>query len=111
MKAGNCSRVWRPVAGVMLVGALTFAVTAQGGPRDTGSSRDTNRPKSETARLVTGPSTQIQQAVAGGAGMVWSLEPRKDYPGGSYNSSIYTQANVSGTGRSTAAISRVPAYT
>jgi len=93
MKAGNCSRVWRPVAGVMLVSALTFAVTAQGGPRD---SRDASRPKSETARLVTGPSGQIQQAVAGGAGITFDLRPVKDYPGGSYNSSIYTQANVSG---------------
>jgi len=92
MKAGNCSRVWRPVAGVMLVSALTFAVTAQGGPRDT---RDAGRPKSETARMVTGPSSQIQQAVAGG-GTTFELRPVKDYTGGSYNSSIYTQANISG---------------
>jgi hypothetical protein len=79
----------------MLVGALTFAVTAQGGPRETGSTRDT-QPKSETARLVTGPSGNIQQAVTAGAGMNFRLIPRKDYPGGSYNSAIYTQANVVG---------------
>jgi len=96
MKAGNCSRVWRPAVGVMLVGALAFAVTAQGGPRETGSSRDTNRPKSETARMISGPSGQIQQAVTAGAGIIFRLTPRKDYPGGSYNSSIYAQANVSG---------------
>jgi len=96
MKAGNCSRVWRPVAGAMLVSALTFAVTAQGGPRETGSSRDTNRPKTETARLVTGPSSQIQQAVAGGAGTVFELRPAFDRNGGNYNTAIYNQGDISG---------------
>jgi hypothetical protein len=32
--------------------------------------------------------------VAGEPGMVFRLTPRKDYPGGSYNTSLYTQADI-----------------
>jgi hypothetical protein len=38
----------------------------------------------------------MEEAVAAGAGITFRLTPRKDYPGGSYNSSIYTQASISG---------------
>ena len=79
MKAGNCTRVWRPLTGVMLAGALAFAVSAQGGPRVTdGSSR--TRTKSETARQVTGPVETVQSIVAGTA---TSCTTDADCPSGS----------------------------
>jgi len=104
MKAGICSRMWRPAAGAMLVGAMAFAVTAQGGPRATDGSART-RTKSESARQVTGPVDNLQSVVAGGGGqMDIRLTPKASYgPIANPNASpyvivggAYTNANITG---------------
>jgi hypothetical protein len=96
--------MWRPVAGVMLVGALTFAVSAQGGPRVTDGSSRTR--KTDSARQVTGPVDSMQSVVAGdGTGsMVIALTPKTTHPnaavnGGNYNiipGGCYSNANIAG---------------
>jgi hypothetical protein len=88
----------------MVCGALAFAVSVQGGPRvvDDGAARDKAKAKSETARLVTGPSDRLNQVVAGGgATMVFNLTPVTTYPGGGIykdggGALAYTNANISG---------------
>ena len=53
--------------GVMVASALAFAVSVQGGPRVTDGKTALNkgRARSDTARLVTGPSDHINSVVAG----------------------------------------------
>jgi hypothetical protein len=100
--------MWRPAAGVMLVGALAFAVSAQGGPRAE-STRD--RGKSESATRVTGPAQNLQ-VVAGdpdGSNFEFKLEPRFDIPGGgNYNTGgLYNNSNIGPD--NTVSVNSVPA--
>jgi hypothetical protein len=63
MKAGNCWK-WRPAMGVVVAGALAFAVSVQGGPRATDGKTALNkgRARSDTARLLTGSSPVVAGA-------------------------------------------------
>lgn len=90
MKAGNRFGGWRPVLGVVMVGALTYAVGAQGGPRvtDDASARSNNK-KADNGRLVTGDTGHLNSVVAGsGANMIvqWRPSPEggtaSNYPAG-----------------------------
>ncbi len=66
MKAGNGCRKWCPTAGALVVGALAFAVSVQGGPRDDAGTRNKGATRSQTSRLVTGPDETFINIVAGG---------------------------------------------
>lgn len=66
MKAGNGCRKWCPTAGALVVGALAFAVSVQGGPRDDAGTRNKGATRSQTSRLVTGPVEVYDSIVSGG---------------------------------------------
>lgn len=100
MKAGNCWK-WRPAMGVMVASALAFAVSVQGGPRVTDGKTAPNkgRAKSDTARLVTGPSQNIDSVIAGVAGTaVLELVPVVNNGDGApfAHGGAYDASNISG---------------
>lgn len=87
MKAGKGFSTWHLCLSATVVGAMAFAVSVQGSPR--AGERDKSTGKSGTSRLVTGPSAQINDAIAGGgASMIIQpvapkTQPASAYPGGS----------------------------
>ncbi|MEK6798806.1 MAG: hypothetical protein AABZ12_07570 [Planctomycetota bacterium] len=86
--------------GALVVGALAFAVGAQGGPRvtDDGAARTKQRTKSETARLVTGSAENLNVVAGSGAGtMEMKLTPVASHPGGPYpTGGAYGAGDISG---------------
>jgi len=74
MKAVNGLCTWRSLAGAATVGALAIAVSVQGSPRVSGE-RDKAPGKSTATRVVTGPSANINSAIALGATAVMELKP------------------------------------
>ena len=66
MKKGKCSSCWRPLMGVVAVGALALGVSALAAPRpvDDQAVRGTNKGRTEVTRLVTGDPAQINAVVA-----------------------------------------------
>jgi len=66
MKKGKCSSCWRPLMGVVAVGALALGVSALAAPRpvDDSAVRGTNKGRTEVTRLVTGDPAQINAVVA-----------------------------------------------
>jgi hypothetical protein len=70
MKAGNRFGGWRPVLGVVVVGALACSVGVQGGPRvtDDAASRTKGKATSDATRLVTGDPAHLNSVVAGDQG-------------------------------------------
>ncbi|MBI1827617.1 MAG: hypothetical protein HY287_13800 [Planctomycetes bacterium] len=67
MKAGIRFGGWRPVLGVVVVGALACSVGVQGGPRvtDDVASRTKGKAASDATRLVTGDPAHLNSVVAG----------------------------------------------
>ena len=99
MKAGNCWR-WRPAMGVMVASALAFAVSVQGGPRVTDGKTALNkgRAKSDTARLVTGPSDIADSVVAGveASGEIMLTPVMTNANGDNFAGVTYGPGNISG---------------
>jgi hypothetical protein len=88
MKAGKGFCTWHSCLSVAVVGALAFAVSVQGSPR--AGERGDKAGKSGTSRLVSGPSAQLNDAIAGGGNTSMALvivapktQPASNYPGGS----------------------------
>ena len=99
MKAGNCWS-WRPAMGVMVASALAFAVSVQGGPRVTDGKTALNkgRARSDTARLVTGPSDHINSVIAGvpATADIMLTPVILNAAGESYAGVTYNAGNISG---------------
>jgi hypothetical protein len=74
MKAVNGFCTWRALAGAATVGALAIAVSVQGSPRVSGE-RDKAAGKSTATRVVTGPSANINSAIALGGTAIMEIEP------------------------------------
>lgn len=85
MKAGNRFGGWRPVLGVVVVGALACSVGVQGGPRvtDGAGARVKGQVKSDVTRLVTGDSARLNSVVAapGAASLQFYFTPVPALPG------------------------------
>ncbi|MFH1109403.1 MAG: dockerin type I domain-containing protein [Planctomycetota bacterium] len=66
MKKGKFDGCWRPLLGVVTVGALALGVSALAAPRpvDDSAVRGTNKGKTEVTRLVTGNPAHLQSVVA-----------------------------------------------
>jgi len=83
MKRGKFSACWRPLMGVVAVGALALGVSALAAPRgsDASASRGTTKGATEVTRLVTGDPTQINAVIAGtpaGGSTILAVDPVAD---------------------------------
>ena len=101
MKSQTTLRRTFPGRGLLLVGTLGFAVSVQGGPRvtDGTTGRNSGRAKSDTARLVTGPSEHLNSVIAGGGTGVIEMVPVVNNGDGDpfAHDGAYDASNISGT--------------
>lgn len=97
MKAGKGICTWHSCLSVAVVGAMALAVSVQASPR--AGERDKSGGKSGSTRLVTGPSAHINDAIAGGATAVITIQPvaPKTFPASATNGSIAAQTQTLAT--------------